>query len=138
MPAAEVHVDSALVSRLLESQFPQWAHLEPVPVSSPGWDNALFRLGPDLVVRPPDAGWQPRPPACRWPHETARPGVTSPRWNTSSTPPPQPPPGTTHCDCPSGRAWALALALAYLANSEDNPVVSAIGHRTMQAVIHPD
>lgn len=53
MPAAEVHIDEALVRRLVDSQFPQWAHLDLEAVASPGWDNALFRLGPELVVRLP-------------------------------------------------------------------------------------
>lgn len=53
MPAAEVHVDSGLVRRLLGAQFPQWAELELTPFPSPGWDNALFRVGDDLLARLP-------------------------------------------------------------------------------------
>jgi len=52
MPAAEVAIDEQLVRQLIGSQFPQWASF---PISSPwiGWDNAIYRLGSDLVVRLP-------------------------------------------------------------------------------------
>lgn len=53
MPAAEVPIDTDLVRRLVADQFPHWAALEVAPVDSPGWDNALFRLGPELLVRLP-------------------------------------------------------------------------------------
>jgi aminoglycoside phosphotransferase (APT) family kinase protein len=33
------------------------------------------------------------------------------------------------------RGWALALALAYLANSADNPLLARIGERTIAAVL---
>lgn len=53
MHANEQEIDVAFVRRLITSQFPQWAHFEPVPVPSAGTDNALYRLGEDLVVRLP-------------------------------------------------------------------------------------
>ena len=53
MHANEQEIDVALVRQLITSQFPQWAHLDPVPVPSAGTDNALYRLGDDLVVRLP-------------------------------------------------------------------------------------
>lgn len=50
-----------LVRGLLEEQFPQWANLEVREVSSQGWDNRTFRLGPDLSVRLPSAdGYVPQ------------------------------------------------------------------------------
>lgn len=52
MPAAEIDVDVDLVTRLLEEQQPDLAGLDVVPLAS-GWDNVLFRLGPDLVARLP-------------------------------------------------------------------------------------
>jgi aminoglycoside phosphotransferase (APT) family kinase protein len=52
-PAAEVHVDVALVRRLLATQFPQWAELPVAPVESAGWDNTIFRLGRHLALRFP-------------------------------------------------------------------------------------
>lgn len=52
-PAAEVQIGIPLVRRLVAAQFPQWASLAVVPVESAGWDNTIFRLGPDLAVRLP-------------------------------------------------------------------------------------
>ncbi len=49
----EVDTDAALVRRLIEGQFPQWAELTIAPVLSRGTDNALYRLGDDMVVRLP-------------------------------------------------------------------------------------
>jgi aminoglycoside phosphotransferase (APT) family kinase protein len=57
MHADELHTDVALVSRLLEGQFPQWAELPVERVSSSGTVNALYRLGGDLVVRLPRTDW---------------------------------------------------------------------------------
>ena len=56
MHADEIDTDAGLVRRLLAGQFPQWADLPIAPVPSAGTDNALYRLGADLVVRrsPPD------------------------------------------------------------------------------------
>jgi aminoglycoside phosphotransferase (APT) family kinase protein len=51
-PAAEVVVDETLVRSLLAEQHPDLAHLPLKPLAS-GWDNAIFRLGDDLVVRLP-------------------------------------------------------------------------------------
>jgi aminoglycoside phosphotransferase (APT) family kinase protein len=44
-----------LVSRLVATQFPRWAHLPVRPVELDGWDNTTFRLGEDLAVRLPSA-----------------------------------------------------------------------------------
>jgi aminoglycoside phosphotransferase (APT) family kinase protein len=51
-PAAEVSIDEALVRTLIESQFPQFADLSCYQVDE-GFDNALWRLGDELVVRLP-------------------------------------------------------------------------------------
>ena len=51
-PAAEVVIDEGLVRSLIESQYPQFAHL-PCFLVGEGFDNALWRLGRDLVVRIP-------------------------------------------------------------------------------------
>jgi len=53
MHANEFETNVALVRALLDSQFPQWAHLSIQPVPSAGTDNALYRLGDDMVVRLP-------------------------------------------------------------------------------------
>ncbi len=52
MPAAEVDVSADLVRRLLAQQHPDLAQL-PVEFMANGWDNAMFRLGDELVVRLP-------------------------------------------------------------------------------------
>ncbi|HEX6345342.1 aminoglycoside phosphotransferase family protein [Umezawaea sp.] len=57
MHADEVPVDSALVRALVATRFPLWAGLPVTPVASTGTDNAVFRLGDDLVVRLPRVGW---------------------------------------------------------------------------------
>jgi aminoglycoside phosphotransferase (APT) family kinase protein len=49
----EIDSDSDLVRRLLRAQQPQWAGLPIEPVTSSGTDNALYRLGDDMVVRLP-------------------------------------------------------------------------------------
>ena len=51
-PAAEVNVDEALVRRLLETQHPDLSEL-PLRHLDSGWDNVLFRLGEELLVRVP-------------------------------------------------------------------------------------
>jgi aminoglycoside phosphotransferase (APT) family kinase protein len=51
-PEAEIEVDENLVRRLLESQHPELNHL-PLAHLDSGWDNILFRLGTDYVVRVP-------------------------------------------------------------------------------------
>lgn len=58
MPAARMHadeedVDSTLVGRLVAAQFPEWASLRIEPVPFFGTDNAIYRLGDDMVVRLP-------------------------------------------------------------------------------------
>lgn len=53
----EVVVDAQVVHRLVAEQLPQWADLPVVHASSAGTDNAMFRLGDDLVVRLPRVEW---------------------------------------------------------------------------------
>ncbi len=53
----EVHTDVALVRRLLAAQFPRWADLPIEPVLPWGTDNALYRLGGDMLVRLPRIHW---------------------------------------------------------------------------------
>jgi aminoglycoside phosphotransferase (APT) family kinase protein len=57
MHADELTTDVGLVQRLINSQFPQWSTLPIHPVSSSGTDNALYRLGDDMVVRLPRIHW---------------------------------------------------------------------------------
>jgi aminoglycoside phosphotransferase (APT) family kinase protein len=53
----EIETDVALVRRLLNGQFPDWAHLHIEPVSSYGTDHDIYRLGERLSVRLPRIGW---------------------------------------------------------------------------------
>lgn len=53
MHADEVEIDVSLVGRLLAAQFPRWAGLPIRPVLSRGTDNALYRVGDDMVARLP-------------------------------------------------------------------------------------
>jgi aminoglycoside phosphotransferase (APT) family kinase protein len=57
MHADELLTDVPLVQRLLAAQFPEWAALPIERVPSSGTDNALYRLGDDMVVRLPRIGW---------------------------------------------------------------------------------
>ncbi|MCX4908868.1 aminoglycoside phosphotransferase family protein [Streptomyces sp. NBC_00878] len=58
MPGPKMHPDeldisAALVGRLVAEQFPEWAGLPVKEVVSAGTDNAMYRLGDDMVVRLP-------------------------------------------------------------------------------------
>jgi aminoglycoside phosphotransferase (APT) family kinase protein len=62
MSAGRMHVDEvetsvSLVVRLLSTQFPEWEDLPIEPVHSSGTDNALYRLGDDMLVRLPRIHW---------------------------------------------------------------------------------
>lgn len=49
----ELPLDEAVIRALLVDQAPQWGNLPLCRLSSSGTDNALFRLGADLLVRVP-------------------------------------------------------------------------------------
>ncbi|MFD3534433.1 aminoglycoside phosphotransferase family protein [Streptomyces sp. NPDC058664] len=53
MQPGELDIDTELVERLVAGRFPEWAGLPVRAVASAGTDNAMFRLGDDLVVRLP-------------------------------------------------------------------------------------
>ncbi|WP_030489218.1 aminoglycoside phosphotransferase family protein [Micromonospora chokoriensis] len=53
MHADQVDVSVDVVSALVAEQFPQWRGLPIRPLTSTGTVNALFRLGPDVVLRFP-------------------------------------------------------------------------------------
>jgi aminoglycoside phosphotransferase (APT) family kinase protein len=48
-------ITAELVSRLVATQFPQWAEPPVRPVDVDGWDNATFRLGEHMSVRLPSS-----------------------------------------------------------------------------------
>lgn len=68
MHADEIDTDVALVGRLLAAQFPQWAALPIERVASAGTDNALYRLGDDMVARLPrrERTTETLKKECRW------------------------------------------------------------------------
>jgi aminoglycoside phosphotransferase (APT) family kinase protein len=53
MHVDELDIDADLVRRLVAAQFPQWAELPLTAVDPRGTDNALYRLGEDMVARLP-------------------------------------------------------------------------------------
>ena len=53
MHADEVETSPSLVRRLIAAQFPRWASLPIARVQSDGTDNALYRLGEQMVMRLP-------------------------------------------------------------------------------------
>ena len=57
MHKGEIEVDDKLVRSLLGSQMPSLAHLPLVIVEPWGTDNAIWRLGSELVVRLPRIQW---------------------------------------------------------------------------------
>jgi aminoglycoside phosphotransferase (APT) family kinase protein len=57
MHAHEVLAEPKLVRCLLAVQMPHWAELPLSPAPLGGTDNAMFRLGEDLVVRVPRIEW---------------------------------------------------------------------------------
>jgi len=52
IPSPEIDVTEELVRSLLEDQFPDLGD-RPLDLVANGWDNAIFRLGDDLVARLP-------------------------------------------------------------------------------------
>ncbi len=71
-----VDIDGSPVARLIAGQFPRWADLPVTGVRPAGTDNAVYRLGGDLVVRLPrvpgaagnvdtEQRWLPRPAPAR-------------------------------------------------------------------------
>lgn len=87
-------IDAALVRRLIETQFPQWAHLPIRRVEPGGWDNRTFLLGAEMSVRLPSAAgyaaqvtreqhWLPKlaphlPLPIPTPHALGKPGAGYP------------------------------------------------------------
>ncbi len=53
MHADELDIDATLVRGLISDQFPRWTGLPIRKVDSAGTDNAMYRLGEDMVVRLP-------------------------------------------------------------------------------------
>lgn len=55
------HITADLVKKLIQEQFPKWAHLEVKPVKLSGHDNRTFHLGDQMSVRlPSDVAYAPQ------------------------------------------------------------------------------
>jgi aminoglycoside phosphotransferase (APT) family kinase protein len=52
-------IDTALVRRLVVTQFPLWKGLAVRPVELGGWDNRTFHLGDEMTVRLPSGVGDP-------------------------------------------------------------------------------
>lgn len=46
-------IKAKLVKKLIQTQFPQWAHLAIRPVKKSGHDNRTFLLGDEMLIRLP-------------------------------------------------------------------------------------
>jgi aminoglycoside phosphotransferase (APT) family kinase protein len=57
------NLDVELVSALLKAQLPVWGDLPIVAIFSTGTDNAIFRVGDNLVARLPSVEWAAAQPA---------------------------------------------------------------------------
>ncbi|MGV3760659.1 MAG: aminoglycoside phosphotransferase family protein [Actinomycetota bacterium] len=116
-PDAEVEVDLDLVCALLRDQHPDLAGLA-ISELGFGWDNVLFRLGPDLLVRLPrraasahlvehEQRWLPvigpsLPLPVPLPVRTGEPGQGFPwRWSVVPWIPGRPIHGSTELDWPA-------------------------------------
>ena len=53
----EQAIGVSVVTRLVATQCPQWAHLPITAVPSAGTDNAIYKLGEDMAVRLPRVAW---------------------------------------------------------------------------------
>jgi aminoglycoside phosphotransferase (APT) family kinase protein len=53
----EIEIDEALVRSLVAAQLPAWSDRQVIRVEPWGTDNAIWRLGDDLVVRLPRVSW---------------------------------------------------------------------------------
>ena len=57
MHTDQVDSDPALVRRMLAAQYPEWTDLSIRRIPSSGTDNAIYRLGTEMVVRLPLIHW---------------------------------------------------------------------------------
>ncbi|TIS60769.1 MAG: aminoglycoside phosphotransferase, partial [Mesorhizobium sp.] len=55
MHSPKIDIDTDLVRRLVDAQFPEWRHLPVKPIAFGGWDNRTFHLGDEMTVRLPSA-----------------------------------------------------------------------------------
>ncbi|WP_412180613.1 hypothetical protein [Streptomyces sp. ADMS] len=107
MHADEAEIDAPLVQRLISRRLPEWSGLPVERLESAGTENAMFRLGGDLVVR------LPRHPGAATP-SARRPAPTT----------------------PSGRGWAPSISLIQLPYyRETNPVLAANSRHVIREIL---
>jgi len=136
MHLGEVELDDAVVRRLVDTQFPEWASLPLERVTSSGTVNVLYRLGRELVLRLPrvradgvsdwasgtferDVEWLPRlaevlPVALPEPVAKGRPGDDYPaEWSVYAWLPGEHP-DVERLEDPQGLARQLAAVIGAL------------------------
>ena len=142
MPTADVVVDAALVRRLLAEQHPGPRDAPARATRSSVWDNVMYRLGPELVVRLPrrlmsapliehEQRWLPElapvlPLPIPAPIHVGRPGAGYPwSWSVCSWLPGEPaatsPPRDVHAAAAALGAFIGALHLRAPADAPVNP-----------------
>lgn len=58
MKSPKININTALVQKLITTQFPEWGDFPIKPVELSGWDNRTFHLGDHMTVRlPSDASY---------------------------------------------------------------------------------
>lgn len=50
-----IEISTNIISQLIEEQFPEWKDLTVKAVENSGWDNRMFKLGDNMVVRLPSS-----------------------------------------------------------------------------------
>jgi aminoglycoside phosphotransferase (APT) family kinase protein len=134
MHPGEVELDEAVVRRLVDTQFPEWASLPLERIGTSGTVNVLYRLGPELVLRLPrihgvgkwasgayerDVEWLPRlaevlPVAMPRPVAKGRPGDDYPsEWSVYAWLPGEHP-DVQRLEDPEGLARQLAAVIKAL------------------------
>ncbi len=145
MPAAEIHIDEALVRALLHEQHADLAALPLVAVGE-GWDNTVFRLGDVLAVRLPrrqstveliehEQRWLPRlaaglPLPIPAPVRSGRPGAGFP-WPWSVVPWF---PGHTALDSPPADLDAVATTLGGFLRALHQPAPADAPHNPVRSI----
>ncbi len=147
-PPAEVTIDPSLVRALLQEQHADLAHL-PLNDFAEGWDNRLFRLGEELLVRLPrraaaaapiehEQRWLPRlskslPLPIPAPLRVGRPGCGFP-WSWSVVPWF---PGQSALLAPSNDFAMAAVALGQFLRALHQPAPADAPHNPWRSVPLP-
>jgi aminoglycoside phosphotransferase (APT) family kinase protein len=82
MHDGQVATSVDLVRSLVAEQMPTWSDLPVTPLAAFGTDHALYRLGPDLLVRLPIIDWAVDQVASDWRWMP----VLGPGWWSSASP----------------------------------------------------